>query len=203
MFNVLIKANIRKLLMRFESEDFKMGNEKIDQIKRSSGITAKVLKVLIVITKISAIICLVGTIICLAGMFVTKEGVLFQSENVRVLLPTPSDIDTSGGFSIVRDLEIENTMLWAAANCFVAVVLLVVLTIFLTLIRNVFNEISESDTPFTESILKRLKIAGIILTLFVLQESLVGAAITGLTVWCIYSVFEYGIELQKNEDETL
>ena len=129
-----------------------MGNERIEQIKRSAGITAKVIKVFTIITKVSAIICLVGTILCVAGLFIPGDGILYQGEKVRVLLPTMSDVGTTGGFEIVKALNIENPLIFGAANCTVAVILLAVLTVLLTLVRNVFVEIGESDTPFTESI---------------------------------------------------
>ncbi|SCY16912.1 hypothetical protein [Butyrivibrio sp. INlla14] len=39
-----------------------------------------------------------------------------------------------------------------------------------------------------------------IMTIF---ESIGLAVIVALSFWCVYCIFGYGIELQKNEDETL
>ena len=181
-----------------------MGNERISQIKKSAGISAKVMNVFAVITRVGAIISIVGAIICLISMgFTDKEGIIYQGEKTRIIVPTAQDFDMTGGFEIIQKLNIENPMLWAAANCFAAVIVLALLSAVFIVIRNVFKEIAESDTPFTESIMKRLKIAGIIVTIFVLQSSLAAAVLTALTFWCVYSVFGYGMELQKNEDETL
>ena len=81
--------------------------------------------------------------------------------------------------------------------------LLAVFAVFLLIVGKVFEELKNSDTPFTESIQKKLKITAILVTLMVMTESLGMAAIVALGFWCVYSVFGYGIELQKNEDETL
>ena len=75
--------------------------------------------------------------------------------------------------------------------------------VLVTVVKNMFTEIKKSDTPFRAAILPRIKASGIVLTLFVLTQSVGIAAITALTFWCIYCVFEYGVELQNNEDETL
>ncbi|MBO4616293.1 MAG: hypothetical protein J5717_02985 [Lachnospiraceae bacterium] len=78
-----------------------------------------------------------------------------------------------------------------------------VVLVAITIIRNLFKKIKESDTPFTEEIAKQIKITGIVVSILVLTESLGIAAIVALSFWCFSCIFEYGTELQQHEDETL
>ena len=109
----------------------------------------------------------------------------------------------SGGFEFINDMHIENMMLWAAANSFAAAALIAIIVVVFRTLEKVFEEIRDSETPFTESIMKRIKIVGIIVTILVFPKSLATAAVVGLSFWCVYNVFGYGMELQKEADETL
>lgn len=72
------------------------------------------------------------------------------------------------------------------------------------LIERIFKEIKESDSPFTESILKKLKVVFIIISILPLFTNGVGAAIvTALICWAIYCIIDYGYALQNEVDETL
>ena len=80
----------------------------------------------------------------------------------------------------------------------VALVLAVVI-----ILRKTFIEIRESDSPYREEILQRIKALGILVTLIVLSYSIGNGVVIGLTFWCIYNIYDYGIVLQRNDDETL
>jgi len=72
------------------------------------------------------------------------------------------------------------------------------------LIERIFKEIKESDSPFTESILKKLRMVFIIISILPLFTNGIGAAIiTALICWAIYSIIDYGYALQSEVDETL
>ena len=181
-----------------------MENTKIAKIKKSASVTATVIKVVRVIASVAAIICLVCGIICIIAKNHAEGTVLYDNGNVRVLLPiAEGDYVEGNGFEFINKLNIDNPAVWGGLNCIAAAALLAAFAVFLLIVGKVFEELKSSDTPFTESIQKKLKITAILVTLMVATESLGMAAIVALGFWCVYSVFGYGIELQKNEDETL
>ena len=71
------------------------------------------------------------------------------------------------------------------------------------ILKNVFTTIENSETPFNENVLNKVKIAGILVTILTFAKSLGIAVKVGLSFWCVYCILDYGVELQKNEDETL
>ena len=182
-----------------------MENSRISAIKKSASITATVLKVCRIIVMVGAIITLVGGVICLFNMNSLDGNVIYDGGSFRILSPVDAEgmIVAGEGFDFLNGLGIENFMVWAALNCFVGAALLLVIMVVLMLIEKVFVELRDSDTPFTESIRGRLRIAGILITILVLTESIGMAVIVALSFWCLYCIFGYGMELQRHEDETL
>ncbi len=185
-----------------------MKNTKIDAIRKSASVTEKVLNVIRIILTVGAIIAAVGGIICLCKQDMDAGSVLYDNGKVRILSPVSvedlSQAEVSAdGFDFINDLKIENVMIWAGINCLTAAALIAIVTVVIVLIRKMFIELRDSDTPFTESVQKRLKITGILVTVVVFMNSVGMAAIVALSFWCLYCIFGYGVELQKNEDETL
>ena len=181
-----------------------MKNTRIEEIKRSASVTAKVLHVIRIITTVAAIIALVSGIICLSAQNVSDDHVIFDNGNFRILSPVGEESMINGhGFAFIDALNIKNFMLWAALNCFVAAAFVAIVTVVIALIRKMFIEIRDSETPFNENVRKRLKFTGILVTIIVFMESVGIAAVVALSFWCLYCIFGYGMELQKNEDETL
>ncbi len=181
-----------------------MKNSKIEAIRKSATITAMVLNIIRIILTVCAIIALISGIICLCAQNVANGSVIYDNGSFRILSPVGEEAMINGdGFDFINSLHIENFMIWAALNCFVAAALVAVVTVVIVLIRRMFIEIRDSETPFTESVQRRLKLTGILVTIVVFMESFGMAAIVALSFWCLYSIFGYGMELQKNEDETL
>ena len=181
-----------------------MKNTRIEEIKKSATITANVLNVIRIITMVAAIIALVSGIICLLCQNKVDGSVIYDGGTFRVLPPVSQEAMINGeGFDFINNLNIENFMVWAALNCFMAATIVAIVTVVIVLIRKVFVELRDNDTPFTENVRNQLKITGILVTICALMESLAIAAIIGLSFWCLYCVFGYGMELQKNDDETL
>ena len=181
-----------------------MKNKRIAEIRESASVTARVLGVIRVITTVCAIIALVSGIICLCTQNVAKDGVIYDNGSFRLLSPVGEEAMINGeGFAFINALHIENFMVWAALNCLVGAGILAVVTVVIALVRRVFVELSDSDTPFNENVRKHLRFTGILVTAVVVPSSLGIAAIVGLSFWCLYCIFGYGVELQKSEDETL
>ena len=186
-----------------------MKNTKIEAIRKSASVTAKVLNVIRIILTVGAVIALVSGIVCLCAQNKVDAGsVLYDNGSIRILPPVSADIATQAaadgeGFDFINRLNIENVMVWAGLNCIVAAAFIAIVTVVIVLIRKMFLELKDSETPFTESVQKRLKLTGILVTIAVFMESVGIAAIVALSFWCLYCIFGYGVELQKNEDETL
>ena len=180
-----------------------MENTKIQKIKKSAGTTAKVLKVIKTIILVGMICCIVGGVFTMLiqkdelgtfsilGRPITVHGMV-DIENVNV-----------GGFEFLKVFNIDNPFILAGLNCLVAAVICLAAYIVVNVIRNAFIEIESSDTPFTKNVMNHIKVAGILVTVLICTASFGYALIVGLTFWCIYNVFDYGMELQTEADETL
>lgn len=72
-----------------------------------------------------------------------------------------------------------------------------------TILKKICTTLIAEETPFTDATLKNLRVIFIIITCFTASQSLGIAVITGVLLWCVYSIFEYGKELQTEVDETL
>ena len=187
-----------------QTENRENENPKIRAIKKSSGVTATVLNVFKIICLVAAICALVGGISCLAAGDQIDSRLLYDGEHVDVYAPGFDAAEVfDGGFDFLQDLPIEKPSTLAALNCFTAAVVLIGVMVILIIVRRTFLEIRDSDTPFTESIRRRIRTAGILVTILVAIDSVGAAAIVALTIWCAYTIFGYGMELQKRDDETL
>lgn len=182
-----------------------MENNKITNIKKAAHVTTKVLNVIRGILLAGIIICGIGALCCFAFKF-GPDGKSLEIFGKTVNVYGPVDF-TEGmdahGFDFIEKMDIGNVSMKAGLNCIVAMVMVGLAFAAIVIIRNLFKLIEESDTPFTEEIAKKIKSAGIVVSILVLTESLGIAAIVILSFWCFASVFEYGVELQKHEDETL
>ena len=173
-----------------------MENSKIGRIKKAAGITAKVLNVLRIVAIVTIVLCVVSGIM---AMIVKNDG----SNSVRmgrfVFIGNVSDPK-----SPVREwLNITDPNVAAGIDSFIVAAMAALMLAVICILRTTFREIEKSDTPFREEVLKRIRIAGILITVIAVNYSVGVAAMAALTAWCVYCVFDYGIELQKNEDETL
>ena len=174
-----------------------MENAKIKQIRKAAGITAKALNVV----KIIAIVTIALSIVSGIAAMVIKTDEATNSVRIGhfVFLGNISDGETIAG----KLLNIENPNVAAGLDAFIVAAIAAVMLAIVIILRKTFLEIEKSDTPFRAEILKRIRIAGILITVFALCYSVSIGALTGLTAWCVYCIFDYGIELQKNDDETL
>ncbi len=194
--NSKIKVKVKEKIME---------NAKISKIKKSASVMATVLNVFRVFFIVIFILTAISSIILFMSKGKTGGSVLYENGQVRILSPiSEGDYVEGNGFEFINSLGIDDVAVWGGLNCLAAAALSAVLAVLMNIIRKVFVEIKESDTPFTESIQKRLKISAIMVTILSLFSGSLGiTAIIALSFWCVYCIFGYGIELQKNEDETL
>lgn len=184
-----------------------MENTKIRAIKKSAGVAATVLNVLRIVALVGAIIAFMGGFFCLVGKGIGNAPI-YENGKLKVYLPGQNaeeaiDFYIDDEPEFLEDLPVKDVLVASALKCFFASVMMAGTMVILLIIRNMFLEIRDSDTPFTEEIRRRLKVAGILVTVLAALESVGIAAVVALAMWCAYSIFGYGMELQKRDDETL
>ena len=177
-------------------------NQKLENIKKSSHVA-------MILANIAKKLCIVGVVICMVcgiGLiafhdYVNEELQRAEAEGEFSLdeLTTEYSVggfvwnfDDSGKFSETLGVYL-----------LVEGVLLIVFTVLLHFVGRVFKEIRDSDSPFRKSILKDMRVLFILITLLVLQSGVLTGVIAGFALWCVYSVFGYGCELQQMSDEML
>ena len=174
-----------------------MENTKLEKIRKAAGVTAKVLNVIKIILIVVIVLCMVAGI---GAMIIKDEVVVGNTVRIHGLLSG----DISEGESVVSKwFNVSEPNVLAGLGAIEAAVIAALTLAVVVILRKTLLEIEKSDTPFREEILKRIRIAGILLVLLIVNYSPGHALIVGLTAWCVYCIFDYGIELQKNEDETL
>ena len=166
-----------------------MEKTKIEKIRKAAGITARVLRILEIICIIAIVLALISGV---AAMILKSTDNLILFGNIR-----------DENSTVRKVLNITDPDVVAGLSYFIAMGIAALILAVVIIVRKTFLEIEKSDTPFRESILKRIRITGILLALMAVEYSIPMSILTGLTAWCVYCIFDYGIELQKQDDETL
>lgn len=141
----------------------------------------KIGKLCRIFSKIIMICCIVGAVLTAVAGIVSKVS----PENIGII--------ASGEISPLE----------AVTNCTV----LAFSAVFYFFAVRFSKKIETCDTPFSEDIVKEMKIFGIIYLVagcvFGLFQSSFGILPSVLTILLLISSFSYGAELQKESDETL
>ena len=172
-----------------------MENTKIEKIKKAAAITAKVLNVIRIFLIVTIILCVFNGVVSM----IYQGGV-----NGSITLPNNTvEFYNVTYVTLVKLLNIADQNAFAWVRWFAVAVMMSLVLAVVIILRKTFIEIRESDSPYREEILQRIKVLGILVTLIVLSYSIGNGVMIGLSFWCIYCIFDYGIVLQKNDDETL
>ncbi len=181
-------------------------NEKLETIQKRSRIGAKVLSVLQTLVIVGAVLCLVGGCILIGLKDEINPEIRERVESGQISV---YEIRTQEGF-LAATFDFDERIAAGdyatafAADCFFGAVMCIFVCIVLFQLGIIFKSLSSEGTPFSENVMKRLKISFIVVTVAALFASGLGLAlVVGLFLWCIYAIFEYGILLQTQVDETL
>ena len=191
---------------------------KLANIKKSCNTTRKIANVLGVLMAVVAVAVLVGGVLIFAYRDDINKNAVVENINGKTVAHICGDDGTelfeldNLGIQIALG-SVSFTGVFAnkgmvaeglGVGCFIiAVVLAVVAGIFI-LIMNVFKVVENSDSPFSEEVMKKLKAAFIIITVFTALAVGIGPAVlAGVVFWSIYCILDYGYVLQKEADETL
>lgn len=181
-------------------------NNKLEVIRNRCRTSAKVVGILRTLTGVGLIGSLVGAIICFFQRTNVNEQV--AAEVAAGNLKTETLRLGGSMLNVVIDyskaFEEGNYAGPIIVSCVVAAVICAAMVVILTLFKRIFTELSLEETPFSESVMGRLKTSFIIMTVVLAVFIGVGAGIIGgLFMWCVYSILDYGKVLQTEVDETL
>lgn len=180
-----------------------MNNNKIANIKKSADTTAKVVNVFAILMRVVAVMTFVAAIIIFCYSKQIDGYISATDGHWELSTGTTTQIISRQGASFVETFNFMNFSTWAACNALYASVMAVAISVALSILRKTFIAVKESETPFNEDVLKKMRATGIIVSILVILSSVGIGVCVALSFWCLYSIFSYGIELQKNEDETL
>ncbi len=181
-------------------------NNKLEVIKNRCRTSAKVTGIL----RIFGIIGMIGSLVGVVIGFVQREAIntkLAEQVASGKITVESLKIDSPG-----LNLAVDYSKAFAEGDyanpiiisCIIAVIICAAVTVVLTLLKKVFADLSVEDTPFSESVIGRLKTSFIIITVVVTIFVGIGAGVlAGLFFWCVYSILDYGKVLQTEVDETL
>lgn len=184
-----------------------MENKKIALIKKASKTTSTVLIVLEWIIGIAFALCIVGAVVC--GIYkndisaATPEGFkqVWEDGNFRAGMSFGILSFNSPMQKIVENNTMGVIAIW---GCILGALSCAIAFLFMEFLRNIFASMYKNDTPFNPVTLKKIKVFGITSVILIFFFTSIGyGIIMALIVWCLYCVFDYGIELQKESDETL
>ncbi len=181
-------------------------NNKLEVIRNRCRISALVARILRIILEIGMIGSLVGAIAC-----------FFQRARIDQFVPAEIAAGTLREETLklggpILKVVIDYNKAFQEGNyagpiiisCLTAAAICAVWVILLTLFRKIFIDLATHETPFSDTVMRRLKMSFIIMAvLLVLFIGLGVGVIGGLLLWCIYSVLDYGKALQTEVDETL
>lgn len=88
-------------------------------------------------------------------------------------------------------------------NCVEAIIALVLTIILLKFLCRLFAKIIDSDSPFREDLLADIKKIFIIVGILCFSSSIILGIVMVFVLICLFNMFKYGCELQKESDETL
>lgn len=189
-------------------------NAKLERIKKSCRVGAKVTRIIMVVMIVCSIIGTATGITILtmgpkydAMAIATGNEQAFSSHGSSFsVLNMNMDLDSVKSDIPALQEYIDNSPLAATHGITILITSLAsILAIVLLAITNAtFKKMSESDTPFTPEIKKRILITMIILAVAVgLTMGLSEGALIVILAWIVTSILDYGISLQQQYDETL
>ena len=181
-------------------------NNKLETIKKRCQTSSKIVGILRIFPAIGCISSIIGLIACILNSEAINEKVAAAVAQGDLSLQ-----DFSMGMGSLFRVVVDFNEFYQSGNyvepfiiaCILAAITCVMAYVLLTLLKKIFTELSLEETPFSDSVMKRIKISFIIITLILLGNSAVAALIGGLAMWCIYSILDYGKALQTEVDETL
>ncbi len=171
----------------------------LEQVKKSCKAVSIVLNITKIIFIVGMMVSLVSGIICLS------KPEMMNSAASEVDFGNITPTFSIGNISFAnRYFEQGDFAKGLGVSLLIVSALLLVLTITFHIFGSIFTAIQKSASPFDETVIKKLKVTFILISVVTLFFIGLGeGVIVGVTCWAIYTIFQYGGILQKQSDETL
>ena len=184
--------------------------QKLEVIKKRCKVTATAVKVIEIVLIVFTVLILALSVTCFVMKDSINSGIEASNEMGMAYLLDFSDFSIGEGglfsfrFDPAKYAEAGDygtasglVLILAAGIC---VITIVVAAIF----RRMFTSIIKSESPFSEDVLKKMKTAFVIISLSIIFFiSLIWGLVAAGLFWSLIAIFEYGVEIQTQVDETL
>ena len=187
---------------------------KLEKVKKSSKTAEKVSFTLEIILIVATVLCMAASIFSYVNRAdIDKEmqaRIENKGEEVTEAFDKIKNLDYEVGGVVVLSFDpsdnIENGEYgeYAAKGCALAALVCIMVSIIFAFVRRIFKTINAAETPFEESVIKKIK--GLFITVCIVLLIAVGifaAGAAALLCWGIYTILDYGYVIQKQVDETL
>lgn len=177
---------------------------KLENVRKSCKTASMVVKVINIILIIFLIVSIAGAVICF-GMSDTINTEMANNPEATENIKMSVNVGVFEATDVLDDLtEIGNYGEAFGLCCVVGIIALGVSIIIVSQVGKILSAILKNDSPFNEVVVKAMRRAFItVVIVTLLMSGLGGALIIAMLFWCLYTVFQYGAELQKQSDETL
>ena len=158
-------------------------------------------KSMAVLTKIVEIFCYVGSAITAGGVI----AILAKPEWTQYFIKFDDDASRSEFEALIQAIQnnVEGVV-GAIIGCALIIAMLLVIAFAMHKLGGALKKFSVGHSPFLEENIRTLKIVCIVITIVtLLTAGLFLALLTALVLWTIYLMFQMGVELQQEADETL
>ncbi len=179
-------------------------NKKLEVIRRRCEKSARIVGIFQILVIVGFTISLISAIAIFASAGKLDPVLAEQVESGKVTLST---MEINSG---LIDQSIDYSYFYnkgqyafpIAINCAFATIACGVVIVLFNIFKNIFKICATEETPFSDAVRRKLKVGFIIMTVFAVFVSGLGAGVVvGLLLWCIYSIFEYGAALQTEVDD--
>ena len=158
-------------------------------------------EVILVLAKVARIILyvLLGlSILLLISTWVPGDQPILKIGGIQVYATIPlRSLLGSGIAGQVKSLTDSRIDLSAQMVAFVLA------QVMLRMVTKLFTRIRESKSPFTEDVVKIIKVLAILLGLVVGVDNSILGIVVAFVIYTFALIFQYGAELQNQSDETL
>lgn len=181
---------------------------KLEKVKRSCKTSKVISQIMAGIVSAACVICLVVPIILgVVGIdkVNTEIGKAVESGQATFYV---DDVSLNGMIDLqVKVEDMVNNGNYAEAViaiCIFAAVVTAICAVLFWALVSIFKTISVSETPFTEDILRKLRVVFIMIAIiFGMISGFVAFVIAACICWSLYTIFDYGFVIQQEINETL
>jgi len=182
-------------------------DEKLKKVIKSCDTSSKIVKVAWIVFSVLTVVAFVTAIVLACNVENVNNAIIERGLQDMSMPGMINGMDITSDVPAIQKYFDEHQYGYAYTTIFRTVFLggmFLISTILLAIFNSIFKLIKESETPFVESVKKKLRNSFVfIVVVLAFSVSLMTAVVAALILWCVYNIFSYGCELQRQSDETL